>query len=132
MPEPIWIIEAAVYAIHRRQIAEHGGADGLRDEGLLLSALYRPKNLLAYSETDPDMAALAASYAFGIARNHAFIDGNKRTALVVCQTFLRVNGWDLSATQEEKYQTFLQLAAAGSITEEQLATWKRGHLSSEN
>ena len=127
MEEPIWVQEAAVYAIHKRQIAEHGGSEGLRDEGLLLSALYRPRNLLAYSENEPDMAALAASYAFGIARNHAFIDGNKRTALVVCRTFLKINGYDLSASQQEKYQTFLQLAA-GSLSEEELAAWIRARL----
>ena len=88
MPEIKWLLEETVYAIHKRQIAEHGGSDGVRDEGLLLSALTRPKNLLAYSEQTPDISALAASLAFGIAKNHPFIDGNKRTALIVPRTFL--------------------------------------------
>jgi death-on-curing protein len=130
MEEPIWIQEAVVYAIHRRHLAEHGGAEGIRDPGLLLSALYRPRNLRAYSETEPDMASLAASYAFGITRNHPFIDGNKRTALVVCRTFLKVNGYDFAASQEEKYQTFLQLAA-GRLSEEDLAAWIRTRLSED-
>jgi death on curing protein len=82
-----WITFEAVLAIHNRQIAEHGGSDGLRDSGLLLSALARPQNLQAYTD-DADMEALAASYAFGIAKNHPFVDGNKRTALVVMRTFL--------------------------------------------
>src|SRR2546422_11485639 len=106
MAEIVWLLEEAVREIHQRQIAEHGGSLGIRDEGLLLSALARPQNLLAYGE-DPDLAALAAAYAFGIARNHPFIDGNKRTALVTARTFLLLNDADLEASQEEKYITFL-------------------------
>lgn len=113
-------------AIHRRQIAEHGGANGTRDEGLLLSALARPENLLAYGE-NVDLSALAASYAYGNAKNHPFIDGNKRTALVVMRTFLASNGIDFVATQEEKYITFLSLAES-RISEEQLADWIRKHV----
>jgi len=131
MAEPLWIREDVVYAIHRRQLAEHGGAEGIRDANVLLSALSRPLNLLHYGETKPDFAALAASYAFGMARNHPFVDGNKRTALVVCRTFLKMNGVDISATQEEKYRTFLQLAA-GSLTEEELADWLRVRLHEES
>ena len=127
MTEPIWVREDVVLAIHRRQLAEHGGAEGVRYRNLLLSALARPQNLLAYSETTPDLAALAASYAFGIARNHAFVDGNKRTALVVCRTFLKINGMDFAATQEEKYTTFLALAE-GLLPEEELAAWIRVRL----
>lgn len=126
MPEIIWLLEEAVRTIHERQISEHGGSSGLRDEGLLLSALARPQHLLAYGEPSPDAAALAASYAFGIARNHPFIDGNKRTALVVARTFLLLNGSDIEASQEEKYLTFLRLAE-GSLTEEELAAWIRQH-----
>lgn len=111
-------------AIHQRQIAEHGGSSGVRDDGLLLSALARPQNLLAYGEQKADLAALAAAYAFGIVRNHPFVDGNKRTALVAARTFLLLNGLDLEASQEEKYLTFLQLAE-GSISEEELAEWIR-------
>lgn len=130
MPEIIWLLEEAVRAINERQISEHGGSSGIRDEGLLLSALARPQHLLAYGEPPPDAAALAAAYAFGIARNHPFIDGNKRTALVAARTFLLINGFDLEASQEEKYLTFLRLAE-GSLTEEELAVWIRGRLKSE-
>jgi death-on-curing protein len=116
-------------AIHHRQIAEHGGSEGLRDEGLLLSASARPQNLLAYGEPAPDLASLAVAYAYGIARNHSFVDGNKRTALVAARTFLILNGVDLEATQDDKVLTFLNLAE-GTISEEELADWirKRIHL----
>jgi death-on-curing protein len=125
--EPEWVRDDVVVAIHTRQIAEHGGSDGTRDAGLLSSALARPKNLMAYSEPVPDIAALSAAYAFGIAPKQPFIDGNKPTALVVCRTFLLVNGWDFSATQTEKYRTFLSLAA-GELSEEELANWIRERL----
>lgn len=124
MSEIKWLLEEAVNAIHKRQIAEHGGSDGVRDEGLLLSALARPQNLLAYSEEAPDISSLAASLAYGIAKNHPFIDGNKRTALVVARTFLLLNDYDVKASQEEKYLTFLSLAE-GNLTEEELADWFR-------
>jgi len=124
MAKIVWLLEEAVIAIHYRQISEHGGGEGLRDAGLLSSALARPKNLLAYAKTRPDLAALAASYAYGIARDHPFVDGNKRTALVAARTFLLLNGVNLEASQDEKYLTFLGLAQ-GSITEEQLANWIR-------
>ena len=101
--------------------------DGVRDPGLLSSALARPKHLFAYEANTTDLAALAAAYAFGIARNHPFIDGNKRTALVVCRTFLLINECDIVATKEDKYTTFMQLAE-GSLAEEQLADWFRKHL----
>jgi len=127
MAETIWVLEETVRAIHQRQIAEHGGSTGLRDEGLLLSALARPQHLVAYSEPAPDLASLAASYAFGIVRNHPFIDGNKRVALVVARTFLLLNGANLEASQEEKYLTFLRLAE-GSLQEEELSDWIRQHL----
>lgn len=122
----VWVLVEAVLAIHGRQIAEHGGSDGLRDEGLMLSALARPENLLAYGE-NVDMAALGASYAYGIAKNHPFIDGNKRIALVVMRTFLASNGIDFVASREEKYRTFLQLAE-GTLTEEELIIWIREHI----
>jgi len=126
MKTPLWMREDVVLAIHRRQLAEHGGGEGIRDPGLLESALARPKNLLAYAEKEPDLALLAASYAWGLARNHPFVDGNKRTAYVVCRTFLKLNGWDLDASPEEKYLTFLQLAE-GRLGEEELASWIRSH-----
>ena len=129
MPKIVWLLEETLIAIHHRQIAEHGGSEGLRDEGLLLSALARPQNLLAYGEPPPDLASLAATYAYGIARNHPFVDGNKRTALVAARTFLILNGVDLEATQDDKVLTFLNLAE-GAISEEELADWirKRIHL----
>jgi death on curing protein len=127
MKEIKWLLEETVYAIHKRQIAEHGGSDGVRDEGLLSSALARPQNLLAYSEETPDISALAAAYAFGIAKNHPFIDGNKRTALVVMRTFLLLNDYNINASQEEKYLAFLKLAE-GNLSEEELASWIRQKL----
>lgn len=130
MTEPVnvvWVREDVVLALHLRQLAEHGGGEGIRDEGLLRSALARPQNLLAYGEPSPDLASLAAAYAYGIARDHPFVDGNKRTALVVARLFLLLNGMNLVATQEEKYLTFLKLAA-GELSEEELTNWIRVHL----
>ena len=124
MAQIVWLLEETVIAIHHRQISEHGGSEGLRDEGLLASALARPQNVLAYAQPPPDLAALAAAYAYGIARNHPFVDGNKRTALVAARTFLLLNGVNLEANQDEKYLTFLQLAQ-GTLTEAQLADWIR-------
>ena len=120
--DPIWISLELATAIHQRQLAEHGGQDGVRDVGLLESALNRPRHLFAYTDPTPQMPALAASYAFGIARNHAFIDGNKRTAYVVCRTFLLLNRFDMTADGVERYVQFLGLAA-GEVTEEELAEW---------
>ncbi len=124
MAQIVWLLEETVIAIHQRQISEHGGSEGLRDEGLLASALARPQNVLAYAQPPPDLGVLAAAYAYGIARNHPFVDGNKRTALVAARTFLLLNGVNLEANQDEKYLTFLQLAQ-GTLTEEQLADWIR-------
>lgn len=118
-----WLRIDAVLAMHKRQLAEHGGGDGVRDIGLLESALARPQNIAVY-EPDADIARLAAAYAFGIAKNHPFDDGNNRTALVACRTFLILNGYQLNATPSEKYLTFLSLAE-GSISEEELAEWLR-------
>lgn len=129
MPKIVGLLEETLTAIHHRQIAEHGGSEGLRDEGLLLSALTRPQNLLADGEPATDLASLAAAYAYGIARNHPFVDGNKRTAQVAARTFLILNGVDLEATQDDKVLTFLSLAE-GAVSEEELADWirKRIHL----
>lgn len=124
MAQIVWLLEETVIAIHSRQISEHGGGEGLRDAGLLSSALARPRNLLAYTMPRPDLAVLGAAYAFGIARDHPFVDSNKRTALVAARTFLIVNGVDLDATQDEKYLTFLELAK-GTLAEEELADWIR-------
>lgn len=127
MSEPVWIRTDVALAIHRRQLAEHGGSEGVRDAGLLASALDRPRNLAAYGDPAPDLAALAAAYASGVARNHPFIDGNKRTAFVVCRTFLILNGSDIAASREDKYSTFLRLAK-GELSDEDLAAWIRERL----
>lgn len=112
-------------AIHSEQIAEHGGGEGTRDPALLESALARPRQLAAYG--DPDPADLAAAYAFGIARNHPFVDGNKRTALAVGETFLWLNGLRLTASDAQAVVAFVALAA-GDLTEIELADWFRQHL----
>ena len=127
MKEPLWLQDAVVTAIHSRQLAEHGGLDGVRDPGMLSSALARPKNAFAYSQPKPDISALAAAYAFGIIKNHPFVDGNKRTAYVLCRTFLKLNGHDIDATDIDKYQTFLGVAD-GTIAESQLVDWIRSKL----
>ena len=121
-----WLRTDAVLAMHRRQLAEHGGGDGVRDIGLLESALARPKNIAAY-EPDVDIARLAAAYAFGIAKNHPFVDGNKRTSLVACRTFLILNGYQFNAAPADKYLTFLSLAE-GSLSEDELAQWLRARI----
>jgi death-on-curing protein len=125
MQEPVWILKTAALAMHRQQIAVHGGSDGIRDETLLESALAKPQNVFAYEE-GVDLFRLAASYAFGLARNHAFVDGNKRVALVVSAAFLARNGWDIEAPKAELYLTFLHLAD-GSLSEEELAAWFTRH-----
>jgi len=127
MSEIVWLLDETIIAIHHRQIAEHGGTEGLRDEGLLSSALARPQNLFAYGEPSPDLAALAAAYAFGIARDHPFVDGNKRTALIAARTFLLLNGVNLKASQDEKVLIFLQ-PAEDSLTQEELADWIRNRI----
>jgi death on curing protein len=122
----IWVSPVVAMAAHDEQLAEHGGGEGVRDATLLDSALARPQNLAAYGE--PDVAALAASYAFGIARNHPFVDGNKRTAMVVSETFVGLNGHWLNATDAEVVVAFLSLAA-GEMTEDEMADWFRTRLS---
>ena len=121
----IWVALAVAEAAHLEQLAEHGGGQGVRDARLLDSAMARAQNLAAYGE--PDAAALAAAYAFGIARNHPFVDGNKRTATVVAETFLVLNGYTLEASDAELVVVFLALAS-GELSEEELADWFRGKL----
>jgi death on curing protein len=120
-----WLPKGAILAMHERQLAEHGGGTGMRDEGLLESALQRPENKLLYGI--PDVADIAAAYAYVIARNHPFADGNKRTALVASRTFLLYNGYQITASKEDRLNTFLALAD-GSLSEEALAAWFRSHL----
>lgn len=115
-----WLTLEAVKATHEQLIATFGGSSGVRDEGLLGSALARPKQIIAYGE--PTVARLAASYAFGIARNHPFVDGNKRSALMAAYIFLRINGFTLSASEVEAVAMISDLAA-GEINEDELSTW---------
>ena len=122
MTEPVWIRQDVVLAMHEEVLLLHGGPEGVRDTGLLESALARPKNIFAYSEETPSLARLAASYAKGIVANHPFVDGNKRTAFTVSVTFLSLNGLQLTAPREERILKFWALAA-GEISEEQLADW---------
>lgn len=131
MDESVWLHEDLLQAVHDRQIEEHGGTPGIRDAGLLASALARPRHLFAYGGADVDMPALAASIAYGIARNHPFMDGNKRTAYVACRTFLVVNGWDMTGPLADRYPVFLGLAA-GEWSEEELTEWLRAHARPES
>lgn len=120
-----WIGAPVVYAVHDRQLAEHGGPDGIRDQGAVESAVARPRNLATY--TEPDAAALAAAYAFGIARNHGFVDGNKRTAWIVARLFLADNGYLLRFDKPEAVR-MMEGVAAGTVAEADLAAWFRRHL----
>ena len=120
-----WIDKRALLLLHDESLAEHGGAAGLRDEGLLDSALARPLNLLAYG--DPDLAALAAAYGVGLAKNHPFVDGNKRAAFLAAGMFLSINGQRLVVPQVEATLTMLDVAA-GVIDDDTFAVWIRNHL----
>ena len=122
----VWLDRAVIVAVHEMQLAEHGGAAGVRDAGLLDSALGKPLHLEAYGEPPPDAAALAASYGYGISRNHPFIDGNKRTGFVAAELFLRLNGLVLHADDTSSVLTMLAVAA-GDITEDAFAAWLREH-----
>lgn len=124
MQEWVWLAPAVVEAVHAEQLAEHGGAPGTRDAGLLESALARPRHLASYG--DPDIADLAVAYGYGVARNHPFIDGNKRTAFVAVELFLALNGADLTATDADCVLTMLDVAA-GSLDEAAFAAWIRSH-----
>ncbi len=121
-----WVSKRALLLLHDESLAEHGGASGLRDAGLLDSALLRPQNLLAYADpaTPPDFAALAASYTVGLAKNHPFVDGNKRAAFLATGLFLYLNGYRLTASQADATLTMLG-AAAGEVGEEEFAAWLR-------
>ena len=122
MTEPYWLTREIVIAIHDEQLAIHGGASGLRDEGLLASALDRPRNKWSYESAE--LPELAASYAFGIARNHPFVDGNKRTSLLALYTFLGINGIDFVVPEADAAAMILSLAA-GEVSEESLTRWIR-------
>ena len=124
-----WITKSALMLLHGESLATHGGGEGLRDEGLLDSALARPLNLVAYAELDtpPDVAALAASYTVGLAKNHPFVDGNKRAAFLATGLFLYLNGYRLEATQADATITMLAVAT-GDISEDAIADWLRLHV----
>jgi death-on-curing protein len=125
MTEPEWLSKALILAIHDEQLAEHGGGTGVRDDGLRESALARPRNRFAY-DAATDLATLAAAYAFGLARNHPFIDGNKRTAFVAAELFLDLNGMMLTASDEDCVLTMVRLAA-GEFEEDTFAGWLRAN-----
>ena len=124
MSEPVWIDLEVVLASHDEQLAEHGGQAGVRDRGLLESAMARPEN--QFADGEHALPRLAASYAFGISRNHPFLDGNKRTSLVVAELVLELNGYELTSSDAQCITTFLQLAA-GDLSEDQLADWIAAH-----
>ncbi len=126
MTDPKWVSVQVALSIHSAQLAEHGGADGVRDLGLLESAMARPQHLASFGA--PTLCELAASYGFGIARNHPFADGNKRTAFVVCLLFLAKNGLEVIATDADCIRVFWSLAA-GELTESELAEWLVDHVS---
>lgn len=126
----IWIEKPLILAIHDRQLAEHAGIDGVRDESLLDSALARPQQLHAYGDPPPDLAGPTASLTFGLARNHPFADGNKRTAAVACETFLLLNGAALEADDLTLYPVYVALAE-GSMSEAEFAAWLRRHIQRE-
>jgi death-on-curing protein len=119
--QPRWIDPAVVMAVHEAQLSEHGGATGVRDQGLLESALARPRQIFAYADK-PRLTQLAAAYALGIAKNHPFVDGNKRTAWVLCALFLELNGRDVTAEQTEVVEIMLGVAA-GSVSDDEMALW---------
>jgi death-on-curing protein len=122
--EPVWITRDFVLALHERLLADYGGQPGIRDGGLLESALARPRQVLAYDE--PDIAALATAYASGIIRNHPFVDGNKRVGFMAAYVFLGLNGLELTAPEPEATRAVLDLAA-GQSTDAQFAQWLRDH-----
>lgn len=122
--EPEWIEVKVVRLFHQRQLAEHGGLSGIRDEGLLLSALARPPQLWCYGNPPPDLCDLASAYAHGLAKNHPFLDGNKRTAAIACELFLNLNGRFFTIGEEIKYPHYLALAA-GEHDEASFAVWLR-------
>lgn len=126
MSEPVWLDRRVLELLHGESVAEHGGGDGLRDKGLFESALARPQNLYAY-ENVTDMARLAACYGYGLAKNHAFVDGNKRIAFIATGLFLRLNGFRLIADQVQATLTVLSVAS-GAFTESEFADWIRAHI----
>jgi len=126
MKKIVWVLDEVVLAVHDEQLAEHGGLSGVRDHGAVESALARPRNLVAYEACD-DPARLAAAYSYGIARNHGFADGNKRTALVIADLFLMLNGYELVSSPADNVLTILGVAD-GTLSEEELTLWIRKNI----
>ena len=126
MTEIVWILDAIVLAVHDEQLAEHGGLPGIRDPGAVQSALARPRNLASCQKCD-DIAQLAAAYAYGISKNHGYADGNKRTALVIADLFLMLNGYELTSSRAENVLTILAIAD-GSLPEEEFVEWVRSNI----
>lgn len=124
MNNPVWVLRSVIDAIHDMQLAEHGGAPGVRDEGLLEAALARPVSVHAHGESD--FCTLAANYAFGVVRNHPYVDGNKRTAFLAAYIFLRMNGLELVADEVSATTAMLALAA-GNSSEDEFAAWLRAN-----
>lgn len=124
---PVWVRKTVVLQAHAAQITDHGGLAGLRDEGLLDSALARPVNLYTYADKEPDLADLATAYAAGLIKNHPFLDGNKRIALIVCRTFLLLNAYTLNSPQSDRYDAIMDLAS-GQMSERDFAEWVRSCL----
>lgn len=125
MMDPVWIRDDVVLALHSRQLAEHGGARGVRDNGLLESSLNAPKHRFHYKQAS--IVELAAAYGYSLANNYPFVDGNKRTAYVCMRLFLKLNGMDLDATKREKISIMLELAA-GKVDRSSLAQWLQEHV----
>ena len=128
MTDIVWVMDEIVLSIHEEQLSEHGGLEGVRDMSAVQSALARPRTLANYEDCK-DVARLAAAYTFGIAKNHGFADGNKRTALVVADLFLMLNGYELTSSPSENVLTILGVAD-GSVSEEELAAWMQKNIQS--
>ena len=124
--EPEWVLKEVVQSFHAQQLIEHGGGHGLRDESMLESALSKPQQMWNYKEPKPDIPTLAAVYAFGLAKNHPYVDGNKRTAAIACEVFLLLNGYEFTVGETEKYPQYLALAS-GDHTQESFTAWLVAH-----
>ena len=124
--EPEWLLKSVVESFHAQQLREHGGGQGLRDAGMLDSALQKPQQMWHYENPRPDIASLAAAYAYGLSRNHPYVDGNKRTAAIACEVFLLLNDYEFTIGETEKYPNYLALAS-GEHTQESFAQWLRDH-----
>ena len=122
--EPEWLLKLVVQSFHDQQLKEHGGAHGIRDEGMLESALNKPLQMWNYENPKPDIPRLAAAYAYGLAKNHPYVDGNKRTAAIACEVFLLLNGYEFTVDEAVKYPNYLALAS-GEHSQESFEEWLR-------